>query len=137
MRKIVILSCLFLCLPLSAVLASDQLPFQLLYRQENLVTDKWANTRSNLMITVINLSGGEARDIVVSIPVRNPYLPVDSPVSFVTIPDGHQAEILQRTSMPNDEIALAEPDEKIVWRIEYIDEVGDRAAVEVQGVKVQ
>lgn len=137
MRRFIILACLFLCLPVFPALASDPSPFQLIYRQENVVKDKWSNTRSDLMITVINLSGGEARDIAVSIPVRNPYLPVDSPVSFVTIPNGHQAEILQKTSMPNDQIALAEPEEQLVWRIEYSDAAGERAAVEVKGVKVQ
>ena len=137
MRRIITLVCLLLCLPVFPALASEPSPFQLIYRQENVVTDKWSNTRSDLMITVINLSGSEARDVLVSIPVRNPYLPVDSPVSFVTIPDGHQAEILQQTNMPNDQIALAEPEEKLVWRIEYTDETGERTSVEVQGVKVQ
>ena len=137
MRKLIILACLFLCLPLVPAQASAPPPFQLIYRQENVVTDKWSNTRSDLMITVINLSAGEARDILVSIPVRNPFLPVDSPMLFDTIPDGHQSEMLQRTNMPNDQIALSEPEEKIVWRIEYTDEAGLRTSVEVQGIKGQ
>ena len=137
MRKLVILACLFLCLPLIPAQASAPPPFQLIYRQENVVTDKWSNTRSDLMITVINLSGGEARDILVSIPVRNFLLSVDSPVLFDTIPAGHQSEILQRTNMANDQILLSEPEEKIVWRIEYTDEAGERTSVEVKGVKGQ
>jgi hypothetical protein len=134
MRKLVILACLFLCLPLHSALASDSPPFELIYRQENVVADKWSNTTSDLMITVINLSGGEARDINVSISVPNPYLFVDSPVSVATIPDGRQTEILQKTSMPNDLIALSEPEDKLVWRIEYTNEAGERASVEIQGV---
>jgi hypothetical protein len=134
MRRFVTLACLFLCLPIFPALASDPPPFQLIYRQENVVADKWSNTTSDLMITVINLSGGEARDINVSISVPNPYLFVDSPVSVATIPAGRQAEILQKTSMPNDLIALSEPEEKLVWRIEYTNEAGERASVEIQGV---
>ena len=135
MRRIVALACLSLCLTIPA-LAADTPSFQLVYRQENVVSDE-LNTRSDLMITVINESGGAARDIVVSIPVLNPYLFVDSPVFLTDIPAGRQAEVLHPVTMPNDLIALAEPEEKIVWRIEYIDAAGDRALVEVKGVPGQ
>lgn len=129
------LVCLFLCLPSFSALAYDPASFQVIYRQENVVTDKWSNTRSDLMITVINLSGGEARDVVVSIPVPNPYIFVDSPIRVTTIPDGRQAEILHKSSMPNDLVALSEPEAKLVWRIEYTDKVGKRLAVTIPGVK--
>jgi len=95
MRKFVILVGMFLCLPIFPVQANDPAPFQLIYRQENVVSSaKWSNTSSDLLITIINLSGGEARDIVVTIPGPNPYLFVDCPVSAPTIPAGRQAEIL-------------------------------------------
>jgi hypothetical protein len=136
MRKLVILACLFLCLPFHSALASDSPPFELIYRQENVVRSlKWSSTRSDLMITVINLSGGEARDIVVSIPGPNPYLFVDSPVAVTTIPAGRQAEILYESNMPNDLIELADPEEKLVWRIDYTDAAGMRTSVEIPGVK--
>lgn len=136
MKKLVVLACLFLCLPICPVQAADPAPFQLIYRQENVVASlKWSTTRSDLMITVINLSGGEARDVVVSIPGPNPYLFVDSPVSVATIPNGHQTEILYESNMPNDRIALADPEEKLVWRIEYTNEAGTRIAVEIPGLK--
>lgn len=108
-------------------------PFQLIYRQENIVSDE-ARTKSNLMINVINLSGMETRDISVSIPVPNPYLFIDSPVFIGTIPGNHQAEILHKAELPNDLIALSEPEENIVWRIEYTNDAGERASVEVKGV---
>jgi hypothetical protein len=136
MRKFVILSALFLCLPNFSALASDPRTFELIYRQENVVSDE-LNTKSDLMITVINLSGGEARDIVVSIPVMNPYLFIDSPVFITTIPNSHQAEILHAAEMPNDLIALSEPEEKLMWRIEYADETGERVAVQIKGVHGQ
>jgi hypothetical protein len=87
------------------------------------------------MITIINLSGGEARDIVVSIPGPNPYLFVDSPVAVTTIPAGRQAEILYESNMPNDLIELADPEERLVWRIEYTNGAGARTSVEIPGVK--
>ena len=136
MRKFVILACIFLCLPIFSVQANDPAPFQLIYRQENVVSSvKWSNTTSDLMITIINLSGGEARDIVVSIPGPNPYLFVDSPIAAPAIPAGRQAEILHKTNMPNDLIALAHPEDKLVWRIEYSNEAGARISVEIPGVK--
>ena len=136
MRKFVILACIFLCLPICPVLANDPAPFQLIYRQENVVSSaKWSNTSSDLLITIINLSGGEARDIIVSIPGPNPYLFVDSPVSAPAIPAGRQAEILHESNMPNDLIALADPEDKMVWRIEYTNEAGTRVSVEIPGVK--
>lgn len=134
MRRLLILACLFLSLPNLSALASDSPPFQLIYRQENVTVDRWSNTRSDLMITVVNLSGSEARDITVSIPVANPYLYVGSPVLIASVPNGQQAEILHNTSMPNELIALAEPEDQIVWRIEYTNESGERVAVDVQGV---
>lgn len=133
MRKLLILACLFLSLPVLPALASDLPPFQLIYRQENVASDRF-NTRSDLMITVINLSGGEARDVTVSIPVANPYLYVGSPVLIASIPEGQQAEIMHKASMPNDLIAIAEPEDRIVWRIEYTNEASERVAVDVQGV---
>jgi len=134
MRRFVILACLFLSLPaLSA--ASDPPPFQLIHRQENVTADRYGdNTKSDLMLTVVNLSGGEARDIVVSISVPNPYLFVDSPVFIATIPNGRQAEILHKSVLPNDLIALSEPEERIVWRIEYTKEDGERDAIEISGI---
>jgi hypothetical protein len=136
MRRLISLACLCICLlPALPALASDSPPFQIIYRQENVVSDEF-NTRSDLMITVINLSGSEAREIVVSIPVLNPFLFVDSPV-FVfgtSIPDGHQAEVLHESEMPNDLIALAEPLEKLVWRVEYTNDAGERASIDVKGV---
>lgn len=134
MRRLVILACLFLCLPVLPAQASDPPPFQLIYRQENVTVDRWSNTRSDLMITVVNLSGSEARDITVSIPVANPYLYAGSPVLIASVPDGQQAEILHKTSMPGDLVALAESGDEIVWRIEYTNESGERVAVDVQGV---
>lgn len=136
MRKLVLAVSLFLCLPIQTVSASDALPFQLIYRQENVVADQ-DHTRSDLLITVINLSGAEARDIIVSIPVMNPYVFVDSPIFVATIPDNRQAEILHRSSISNEQIALSEPEENLVWRIEYTDATGERALVEVKGVRAQ
>jgi hypothetical protein len=136
MKKFVILAFLFLFWPIGLVQASEPAPFQVIYRQENVVTSsKWSTTRSDLMITVINLSGGEAKDIVVSIPGPNPYLFVDSPVLVGTIPAGRQAEIRYESVMPNDQIALADPEDQLVWRIEYTDEAGARNSAEIPGLK--
>lgn len=136
MRRMISLACLCICLlPALPALASDSPPFQIIFRQENVVSDE-LNTRFDLMITVINLSGSEAREIMVSIPVPNPYLFIDSPV-FVfgtSIPNGHQAEILHESEMPNDLIALADSEENLTWRIEYTNDAGVRTSVEVKGV---
>jgi hypothetical protein len=132
MRLFISLLALFFCWPNLSALASDSV-FELIYRQENLVVDE-LTTKSDLMITVINLSGGEARDIIVSIPVMNPFLFIDSPVFLNTIPNSHQAEILHAAEMPNDLIALAEPEANLIWRIEYSDETGERTSVQVKGV---
>ena len=136
MSRLFALTCLFLCLSLQSVLAADSLPFQLVYRQENVAVDRY-NTRSDLMITVLNLSGAEARDVIVSIPGPNPYLYIDSPVVVGTIPDGRQFEILHNCCLPNEVVALAEPADQLTWRIEYTDASGVRTANDVQGVRGQ
>ena len=137
MKKLIFCVSLFVFLPNLIAAAFTHPPFQLIYRQENVANDKWSNTRSDLLITVINLSGGEARDLVVSIPVSNPYLFVDSPVFVPTIPNNRQAEILHKSSMPNELIELSEPENNIIWRIEYTNEAGERTATEIQGVRGQ
>lgn len=134
MRRFVALTCLFIALSVLPAPASDTGTFELVYRQENIVADEF-HTKSDLLITVINLGVGKAEDVIVSIPVLNPYLFLDSPVFVFTIPGGRQAEILHKAEMPNDLIAIAEPEEKIVWRIEYTDEAGERIAVEIKGVR--
>jgi hypothetical protein len=136
MRKLIILAALFLCLPSLVAQASAPPPFQLICRQENVAVDRF-NTRSDLMITVVNQGGAEARDIILSIPGPNPYLFIDSPVILGTVPAGRQAEIMHKSSMPNEMVALADPADQLTWRIEYTDEVGERVAVEVVGISGQ
>ena len=122
---------LLLCYALPSV-AADPPKFKVIYRQDNAVSDG-VKTRSNLMINIINHSQGEAQDIAASISVPNPYLPIDMPVFIGTIPDGHQAEILHKAELPDILIASAEPEENIIWRIEYTNSAGERNTVEVKG----
>lgn len=137
MRGFVVLLCFCIGLSFPALtLAFDSAPFQLIHRQENVVTDRY-NTRSDLLVTVVNLSGGDARDLCLSIPVPNPYFFVDSPVLVGTIPAGRQAETLHQTNLPNDLIALSEPEDNLVWRVEYTDGTGARVAVDIPGIKGQ
>ncbi len=131
MLRVLALVCLFLCLHIIPALAQPS-PFQLIYRQDNVVSDG-STTKSNVMINVINRSGGDAKDLAVSVSVPNPYLNIDMPVFIGTIPAGKQAEILQKAELPNILIAASEPDEKIVWRIEYTNDSGQRTAVEIKG----
>lgn len=136
MCRFILLACLFLGLSNLTALAADNPSFQLIFRQENVAADRFS-THSDLMITVVNLSGAEAGDVIVSITGPNPYLFIDSPVLVGTIPDGRQAEILHKTSMPNEVIALADSAEQLSWRIEYTDATGERAVVEVAGISGQ
>lgn len=133
MRKALIVVCLLLSLPALPTLAAEgPPPFHLIFRQENVVKDE-VKTSANVMINVINRSGSDAQDILVSIPMQNPYLPNDVPVFFGTIPDGRQSEVLQLATLANDIIAAAEPEEKVVWRIEYTNQAGERTSVDVKG----
>ncbi|MBE0595858.1 MAG: hypothetical protein IH614_01165 [Desulfuromonadales bacterium] len=134
MLRIATLTSLCLGLLTFSALAADPAPFQLLYRQGNVISDG-VTTTSDLMITVVNLGGGEARDLMVSIPVQNPYLFVDSPVFLTTIPEGRQAEVLHFSEMPDDLIALSESESDLVWRIAYTAEDDSRVSVEIMGVK--
>lgn len=135
MRKFLILVCLLLSLPaLPASAAEDPPPFRLIFRQENVVSDE-AKTHANLMINVINLSGGEAKDLLVSLPMQSSFIPLDVPVFLGTIPDGRQSEVVQVTALDNDTVAAAEPEERLMWRIEYTNPAGERTSVDVKGEK--
>lgn len=113
---------------------AEEPKFQVSYRQGNVVSDG-LKTKADVLINVVNLSGDEARDLTVSIPVANKLLLADFPAFVGSIPDGHQIEILQQVELPNYQIDISVPDAQIAWRVEYTNAAGERANVEVLNEK--
>lgn len=123
-----------LLLSLAAPCFASPDKFQVIYRQEEVLSDD-VKTSANLLVNVVNLSEAEAKDVTVSIPVQNSLLAMDMPVLIGTIPGMHQAERLQKVQISNDTLLSAEPEENIVWRIEFINEAGERELVDIKGTR--
>jgi hypothetical protein len=113
-------------------LAEDLPPFQIVYRQENVTTGE-VSTSSNLLLTVINRSGAEARDVVVSAVNNNSYFVINIPLSFGNLPDGQQKELLIPSDVPN--LFISEENEEVVWQIEYSAGAGEPTTIEIVGDK--
>ena len=131
MKKAILILLWLLCVSALPSFAAED-PFKVVYRQDNVVNDG-LKTSFNLMINVINLSGDEARSLMVTIPGQNPFLPMDMPVFVGTIPDGHQSEVLQQAKISNALIALSDPEENLLWRVEYTNSAGEKTFVDVKG----
>lgn len=107
--------------------------FQVVYRQENPIVGD-ITTTSNLLLTVVNRSGAEAKDVVVSAANVNPYYVINLPVPFGNIPDSAHAEVLIPAEVPNLFAADGHAQE-VVWQLQYVNRTGEVTIVEIVGEK--
>ena len=134
--KNILYLCLF-CLAVASLptsgSAEEPPPFQVVYRQENPVVGE-VTTTSNLLLTVINRSSADARDVVVSAKEVNPYYLINLPLSFGDIPSGAHREILVPAEVPNL-FATDGHTTDVVWQVQYLTGSGEAATVEIVGEK--
>jgi hypothetical protein len=121
-------------LPPAAMAADGPAAFQVVYRQDSPVVGE-VTTTSNLLLTVVNHTGAEAKDVVVSAANVNPYYLINLPVPFGNIPDGAHAEVLVPAEVPNLFAADGHAQE-VVWQIQYASGTGEVTTVEIVGEKV-
>lgn len=124
-----------LCIACMPCMATEE-PFKVTYRQEN-VQQEEATTRSDLLLSVTNLSGGDAGDVTVSAVKENPYHVINIPIPFGTIPNGLRKELLVTAVVPNLPVTSDKEAEAVNWKIEFTTAAGETATVEVTGEKGQ
>lgn len=108
-------------------------PFQVIYRQGN-VSPGDVLTSSDLMLTVVNRSGAEIKDVTVSAVNPNSFFVINIPIPFDSIPEGGQKELLVPAVVPNVDIAN-EGNEEVVWQLQYTSNDGESKTVEIVGDK--
>lgn len=136
MARILALLGIFLWLSAQPVLADNLpgTPFHVIYRHENVVPGE-VTTKADLLITVINRSGLEARNVVVSATNPNPYYVINMPIPFEDIPAGTHKELLIHAEVPNDAAFADGENEEILWEMVYTSTSGEPVTVEIAGEK--
>lgn len=124
-----------LCIACMPCMAAEE-PFKVTYRQEN-VQQQEATTSSDLLLSVTNLSGAEAREVTVTAVRENSYHVINIPIPFGTIPDGLRKELLVQAVVPNLSVSDDKETEEVAWKIDYTTTAGEAASAEVIGEKGQ
>ena len=127
------LFCLMVASLPSPAMADVPPAFQVVYRQDSPVAGE-VTTTSSLLLTVINRSGAEARDVVVSATNVNPYYLINLPVPFGNIADGAHAEVLVPAEIPNLFVTDGHAQE-VVWQLQYVGGTGEATTIEIVGEK--
>lgn len=122
-----------LCISCMPCMATEE-PFKVTYRQENVLQGE-ATTSADLLLSVTNLSGADARDVTVSAVKENSYHVINIPIPFGSIPNGLQKELLVTSVIPNLSVSADKETEEVAWKIEYTTSAGETATVEVIGEK--
>lgn len=116
------------------VLAADA--FHVGYRQENVVAEGNSVT-GNLLVSVYNVSGAEARDITVSFPGPNNVTYDNRPVFIGNLADGQRVEVLDIFSVPVEMRQSDKAEEQIGVDVEFTTAPGERKSVRVTGRNFQ
>ena len=115
-----------------SVLAEDI--FHISYRQQNLSSD--GLTQSGiLLVTVVNVSGENVNDMLVSIPAPNNVTFDNRSILIGDLTEDAQTEILDEFQVPQ-ELNTGAVDDRITWEVEYTDSTGQRLNAEVTGERV-
>jgi hypothetical protein len=114
-------------------LAEDQFHFS--YRHQAMSSD--GLTQSGLLLlTVVNVSGQDVRELVVSIPGPNKVTYDNRAIYVGDVTEGQQVEILDEFKVPQELVNPDALEERISWRVEYTTTVGERQITEVLGEPV-
>ena len=122
-----------LCIACMPCLAAED-PFKVVYRHENVAQGE-VSTKADLMLTIVNLSGTDAKDVVVSAVQENSFYVINIPIQFGDIPNGLQKELLVPAVIPNISISGDKETEEVIWKIECASAAGEPSTVEVVGEK--
>ncbi len=115
-------------------LAEDD-PFHISYRQQSLSSDGLTQS-GMLLVTVVNVSGEGAKDLIASVPGPNNVTYDGRAIHIGDLADGQQVEVLNEFHVPQD---LADPDameDTITWEVEYTNITGERHSAKVTGERV-
>ena len=116
-----------------SVLAEDI--FHISYRQQNLSSD--GLTQSGiLLVTVVNVSGENVNDMLVSIPAPNNVTFDNRSILIGDLTEGAQTEILDEFQVPQELANTEAIEDRVTWEVEYTDSTGQRLNAEVTGERV-
>lgn len=117
----------------TAVFANDQFHFN--YRHQAMSSD--GLTQSGvLLLNVVNVSGQDVRELVVSIPGPNKVTYDNRTIYVGDMIEGQQVEILNQFNVPQELVKTDVLEERITWEVEYTSSTGERQVTEVIGEPV-
>ena len=124
---------LILAVTMFPVFADD--PFHISYRQQNLSSD--GLTQSGiLLVTVVNVSGENVNDMLVSIPAPNNVTFDNRSILIGDLTEDAQTEILDEFQVPQELANTEATEDRVTWEVEYTNSTGQRQTVEVTGERV-
>jgi hypothetical protein len=129
MQKIVPLVLLACCLSALPALADDLSPFQLTYQAGDVVSYP-ETTIASTNITLLNCSGNEVSDVVVSIPAQEPVS--NYTIVLGAIPDGYTSQFVKTLPVTNDPASYP-AEASVMWHVEYTNSSGERTSVDLSG----
>ena len=115
------------------VAANDQFHFN--YRHQAMSSDGLIQS-GILLLTVVNVSGQDVRELVVSIPGPNKVTYDNRAIYVGDLTEGQQIEVLEEFKVPQELVNSDVLEERISWRVEYSTTAGERQITEVIGEPV-
>lgn len=109
--------------------------FHISYRQQNLSSDSLTQS-GILMVTVVNVSGEDVKDMMVSVPGPNNVTFDHRSILIGDLVEGAQTEILDQFHVPQELANTEAVEDRIAWEVEYTNSAGQRQTVEVTGERV-
>ena len=117
----------------TAVFANDQFHFN--YRHQAMSSDELSQS-GILLLTVVNVSGQDVRELVVSIAGPNKVTYDNRAIYVGDLAEGQQIEILDEFKVPLELVNLDTSGERVAWKVEYTTIDGNRQAAEIIGEPV-
>lgn len=111
-------------------LAED--PFHITFEQSDVSSTDGIVT-GFVVFNIVNASGGDVTNLVVSVDGQNHITYGNQPVIVTTLGAGEATQFVERFSAPGE---IADPEEQAALKVEYLDVANEQQTVFVNGILV-
>lgn len=112
-------------------LAED--PFHITFEQSN-ITSADGIVSGLVVFNIVNASGGDVTNLVVSVDGQNHITYANQPVVVPALGAGEATQFIEQFSAPEQ---VAAPEAEAILKVEYLDAAGEEQLVYVNGTLVQ
>lgn len=125
-----------LCFVLFAGIAAAGEMLDITYRHEGITADD-STVSGVLVLYVVNSSGAEIRDIMISVPEENNVTFDNRAIPIGTLAGGQPVQVLSEFTVPAEIANLDAIEETSTWKIDYTGADGRRAEASAPGMLVR